>query len=57
MPPLDRFDLVYSVDVIHHIAPTVKLVSYYQEPRRVSKKGGGFAQSLIPRLSYARARC
>ena len=36
----DRFDLVYSVDVIHHIGPTDRLVSYYQEARRVLKEGG-----------------
>ena len=36
----DRFDLVYSVDVIHHIGPTGRLISYYQEARRVLREGG-----------------
>ena len=36
----DRFDLVFSVDVIHHIGPTGRLVSYYEEARRVLKEGG-----------------
>ena len=36
----DRFDLVYSVDVIHHIGPTDRLVSYYQEAQCVLKEGG-----------------
>src|SRR5215471_13298787 len=36
----DRFDLVYSVDVIHHIGPTGRLVGYYEEARRVLKEGG-----------------
>jgi SAM-dependent methyltransferase len=36
----DRFDLVYSLDVIHYIGPTGRLVSYYQEARRVLKEDG-----------------
>jgi ubiquinone/menaquinone biosynthesis C-methylase UbiE len=39
----DRFDLVYSVDVIHHIGPTGRLISYYQEARRVLKEGSSRA--------------
>ena len=39
----DRFDLVHSVDVIHHIGPTGRLISYYQEARRVLKEGSSRA--------------
>src|SRR6516164_491207 len=58
----DRFDLVYSVDVIHHIGPTGRLVSYYEEARRVLKEGGRVCtvtpiRSRAPPRPPTRPRC